>query len=123
MNEISSNREANRIFSAWRIHGWGSANLLRHSFLRFAASAPAPRDAGIFRSLQIVGKHYRLVGGEGGFEPPGPFRIRGGIQSDFGALFGSNKSTRAGEILFAWNSALSWIYRFSSFARLTRKIL
>ncbi len=58
----------------------------------------------------------------GGFEPPGPFRIRGGIQSDFGALFGSNKSIRAGEILFAWNSALLWIYRFASFARLTRKI-
>jgi len=56
MNEISSNREPNRIFFAWRIHRWNSANLQRDSFLRFASSAKAPRHTPICRHLQIVGK-------------------------------------------------------------------
>src|SRR5271166_5113612 len=71
MNEIRSDREANRIFSAWRIHRRNSANLQRDSFLRFASSAKAPRHARICRYLQIVGKHYRLCGGEGGIRTLG----------------------------------------------------
>ena len=42
----------------------------------------------------------------GGFEPPVPLRL---TWAEFGpslALFGSNKSIRAGENLFAWGSAL-----------------
>src|SRR5208282_4802482 len=71
MSEIRSNREANRIFSAWRIHRRNSANLQRDSFLRFASSAKAPRHARICRYLQIVGKQYRLCGGEGGIRTLG----------------------------------------------------
>lgn len=56
MNEIRSNREANRIFFEWRIHRWNSANLQRDSFLRFASSAKAPCQARICCHLQIVGK-------------------------------------------------------------------
>jgi hypothetical protein len=56
MNEIRTNREANRIFSAWRKHAWNSTNQQRDSFLRFASSAKAPRQARICHHLQIVGK-------------------------------------------------------------------
>jgi hypothetical protein len=74
MNEIRSNREASRIFSAWRKHPWNYANLHRDGFLRFALSAKAPRPARICRHLQIVGKQYRLYGGEGGIRTPGATR-------------------------------------------------
>src|ERR1019366_6123248 len=49
-----------------------------------------------------------LLGGEGRIRNPETLQdSRGGIQPQFGALFGSNKSTRAGENLFAFDSALS----------------
>jgi hypothetical protein len=49
-----------------------------------------------------------LLGGEGRIRTPETLQdSRGGIQPEFGALFGSNKSTRAGENLFAFDSALS----------------
>ncbi len=74
MNEVRPDREANRIFSAWRIHRWNSANLQRDSFLRFASSAKAPRHARIFCYLQMVGKQYRLDGGEREIRTPETFR-------------------------------------------------
>src|ERR1019366_9872447 len=47
-----------------------------------------------------------LGGGEGGIRTPGaPEPYVGGIRPQFGALFDSNKSIRAGENLFAWGSA------------------
>src|SRR5208283_1314710 len=65
-----SNPEATRFFFAWRKHPWNYANLQRDSFLRFASSAKAPRPARICAYLQIVGKYYRLFGGEGGIRTP-----------------------------------------------------
>jgi hypothetical protein len=56
MNEISSNREANRIFSARRKPRAIRPSLHQDGFLRFASSAKAPRHAPIYRHLQIVGK-------------------------------------------------------------------
>jgi len=56
MNEIRSSREATRFFFAWRKYPWNSTNQRRDSFLRYALSAKAPRPAGIYRHLQIVGK-------------------------------------------------------------------
>ena len=71
MSEIGSNREANRLFCAWRQTREIRQIGCRTRALRFASSAQAPRHAGIFRSLQIVGKHYRLCGGEGGIRTLG----------------------------------------------------
>ena len=110
MSEFGSNREANRLFCAWRQTREIRRIGCRTRALRFASSAQAPRHAGIFRSLQIVGKHYRLCGGERGIRTPGTAKAyMGGIRPKCGALFGPNKSIRAGENLFARGSALIWI--------------
>src|SRR5208283_5268664 len=66
----SSNSEPTRFFSPWRKYLGIRPNLHRDSFLRFASSAKAPRHARICRHLQIVGKYYRLCGGEGGIRTP-----------------------------------------------------
>src|SRR5208283_2640046 len=91
MNEIRSNLEANRIFSAWRKHRWDSANLNRDSSLRFfASSAKAPRHARICRYLQTVGEQYRLCGGEGRIRTLGTlWQSSGRIVPNIGALFSS----------------------------------
>ena len=48
-----------------------------------------------------------LAGGEGWIRTPETLQdSRGGIQPEFGALFGPNKSIHAGENLFALDSAL-----------------
>src|SRR5258705_10120656 len=70
MSEFGSNLEANRLFCAWRQTREIRRILCRTRALRFASSAQAPRHAGIFPSLQIVGRHYRLLGGEGGIRTP-----------------------------------------------------
>jgi hypothetical protein len=71
------------------------------------SNAQAPRYARIFGHLQIVAKQYRLCGGAKGIRTAGAARpYIGGIRPEFGASFGPNKSIRAGENLFAWNSAL-----------------
>jgi len=102
--------EATRFFFAWRKYPWNSSNPQRDSFLRVALSAKAPRPTRICCHLQIVVKYYRLCGGEGRIRTLETLQdSRGGIQSKFGALFGPNKSIRAGENLFALNSALPWI--------------
>jgi len=47
-----------------------------------------------------------LLGGEGRIRTPETLQdLRGAIQPEFGALFGPNKSIRAGENLFASDSA------------------
>ena len=52
-------------------------------------------------------RHRRLSGGAGWIRTPGAARpSMGGIQPQFGALFGPTKSICAGENLFAWDSAL-----------------
>ena len=52
-----------------------------------------------------------LDGGARGIRTPGAARAYlGGIRPDIGALFGPNKSIRAGENLFAWNSALLQLF-------------
>jgi hypothetical protein len=52
-------------------------------------------------------ENRRLAGGEGRIRTPETLQdSRGGIQPEFGALFGPNKSIRAGENLFALDSAL-----------------
>jgi hypothetical protein len=71
MSEFCSNREANRLFRAWRQTREIRRIVRRTRALRFASSAQAPRYAGIFRSLRVVGKHYRLCGGEGWIRTPG----------------------------------------------------
>ena len=77
MSEFSLNREANRLFCAWRQTREIRRIGCRTCPLRFASSAKAPRHAGIFRSLQIVGKHYRLCGGEREIRTPETLQIRG----------------------------------------------
>jgi hypothetical protein len=52
-------------------------------------------------------------GGAREIRTPGAARAYlGGIRPEFGALFGPNKSIRAGENLFAWGSALLRISLF-----------
>jgi hypothetical protein len=107
MSEFCSNPEANRLFYAWRQTREIRRIRRRTRALRFASSAQAPRHAGIFRSLQIIGKHYRLCGGERGTRTPEPlWASMGRISPEFAALFGSRKSIRAAENLFAWYSRL-----------------
>src|SRR5882762_3172704 len=54
--------------------------------------------------------NLRLVGGERGIRTPGTAKAyMGGFRPKCGALFGPNKSIRAGENLFARGSALIWI--------------
>jgi hypothetical protein len=63
--------------------------------------------------------NLRLRGGARGIRTPGAARAYlGGIRPDIGALFGPNKSIRAGENLFAQGSAPLRILRSPSFARL-----
>jgi hypothetical protein len=54
----------------------------------------------------------------GGFEPPVPLGLTWGEFGPILALFGQNKSIRAGENLFAQGSAPLRILRSPSFARL-----
>jgi hypothetical protein len=70
MSEFGSNREANRLFCVWRQTREIRRIRCRTRALWFASSAQAPRHAGIFCPLQIVGKHDRLSGGEGGIRTP-----------------------------------------------------
>ena len=71
MSEFCSNPEANRLFCSRRQTREIRRLGCRTRALRFASSAQARRHAGIFRSLQIVVKHYRLGGGEGGIRTLG----------------------------------------------------
>jgi len=60
-----------------------------------------------FRFIRRERESRGLLGGEGRIRTPETLQdLRGGIQPEFGALFGPNKSIRAGENLFALDSAL-----------------
>ena len=98
MSEFCSNREANRLFCARRQTREIRRIGCRTHALRFASSAQAPRHAGIFRSLQIVGKHYRLLGGEGWIRTPGTASApMGGIRPEVCAVSSRQTSKRATE--------------------------
>ena len=96
MSEFGSNREANRLFCAWRQTREIRRIGCRTRALRFASSAQAPRHAGIFRSLQIVGKHYRLCGGEEGIRTPETLSRFEGAEEGF-PTFKPQISKRAAE--------------------------
>jgi hypothetical protein len=66
-----SNPEANRFFFAWRLLRPNTEKPRGDPSLRFASDTKRPRHARIFRHVQIVGKQYRLCGGEGGIRTLG----------------------------------------------------
>src|SRR5208282_874544 len=120
MCEFCSNREANRLFCSWRQTREIRRIGCRTRALRFALSAKPPRPAGIFRSLQIVGKHYRLCGGEGRIRTPETLLdSRGGIRPEFGALFAQRSYDRRGAKTVKWCSLVPRIQscRSTIFAR------
>ncbi len=87
---------------------------------RFASSAQAPRHAGIFRSLQIVGKHYRLCGGEGRIRTPETLARFEGRGEVWPSIQPSNKqkSRRERQVapLYRTKNSMLFPYRFANSA-------
>ena len=74
------------------------------------AACASPLHARSLRTSPENPSNLRLAGGEGGIRTPGTAKAyMGGIRPKCGALFGTNKSIRAGENLFARGSGLIWI--------------
>lgn len=101
MGECRRNPEANRLFCARRKPPRNSADRLGRAFSGSLRSAKGPRCTPLFRHLHIVGKQYRLVGGEVWIRTPETFvDLEGQIVRRTGSLFGPEISLCSVEVPF-----------------------